>query len=149
LFPGFRDEFERLWRVLAEHKCEALTLGNYAGYDNGRFVVERLPDVSASIRTHGLGACLAFPVNEFLLGWSANPPASSWDTDASRVVARGRVLTSEASWIAHEGRDSGMCAGNGHRGLDFSNVKPDRNLKGGDIPPEYRDKGDLGRCTRT
>lgn len=121
LSEGFVPEFERLWPELYRLQCGALSLGNYAGYE--KHVVAQLPELRASIRRFGLGACLAFPTEHALA--AADSSGAAWDTLFSRLAAGNRVLTSDASYVRHDGRSSGMCASRGIEGLDFQRLAPD------------------------
>ena len=120
LSRGFWPEFERLWGHLHEARCGALSLGNLGLYD--RHVVERLPRLRATVRKFALGSCLAFPVTDLLLDVAGEDPGpGSWDTHFSRAVAGCRVLTSDESFLRHDGRYSGMCAATAY-GLDYQNL---------------------------
>jgi hypothetical protein len=119
----FWSEFERLWPHLQDRECGALSLANYPGYE--RHVVDRCPSLGATVRKFGLGACLAFPVGPALLEMAEEDAGpGSWDTHFSRAVAGCRVLTSDRSFVRHDGRHSGLCA-RGAYGLDFQNFAED------------------------
>lgn len=125
LGAAFVAEFERLWPLLEPNQCGALSLGNYKGYGQRPYLVQVLRDHRASIRTRGLGACLAFPVTEALARAAGqNVGIDSWDTFLCRGPGKDRVLTSDTSYVIHQGRYSGMCM-RLHMGLDFCNAAPD------------------------
>lgn len=125
LSRDFGREFERLWPEVEAHGCGALAMGSYAGYEAKR-LVERVPGIGAYVCTHGLGACLAFPVPGDLKAVESADvaPTQSWDTHFSRVVAGSRVLTSAVSYASHAGAGTGMSA-TAHPGLEFDNLAPD------------------------
>ncbi len=119
-------ELDRLWPLLVSGCAGlgAVALGNLKLYERPGFLQELWPVSRASVRTHALGSCLAFPVNAALLEWAANPPTSSWDTHASTFVARNRILTSDVSYVRHDGRHSGLCM-KAFPGLDYQNLAED------------------------
>lgn len=119
-------ELDRLWPLVSRAGTYgyALALGNLGLYQRPGFLVEPCPALRASVRTHALGSCLAFPVNDALIEWAQNPPANSWDTHVSTVVARNRILTSDVSYVRHDGRHSGLCM-RAFPGLDYQNLAAD------------------------
>lgn len=117
---------DRLWLLLTKGCADigAVALGNLALYERPGFRIESWPVSRASVRTHALGSCFAFPVDRHLLEWAANPPQTSWDTHASTHVARNRILTSDVSYVRHDGRHSGLCV-KSYPGLDYQNLAAD------------------------
>ncbi len=125
---GLPAALDAFWPGLKPTECRAVALGNLAHYARDGFTRERDRFVCAygagHVRTHALGSCFAFPVNAALTEWAANPPCTSWDTHASTNLARNRILTSDVSYVRHDGRNSGLCM-KAHRGLDYQNFAAD------------------------
>lgn len=117
---------DAIWPWLGAASCRAVALGNLALYERPGFLIGRYleGEYPATVRTHALGSCFAFPVDAYLTEWAANPPCTSWDTHASTHVARNRILTSDVSYVRHDGRHSGLCM-RAHPGLDYHNFATD------------------------
>ena len=119
---GFTQEYERLWALRGRFLCDAISLANLKHYAQPPYLLESHPESQLSVRAFGMGACLSLAVSPKLVAHTADQHKGSWDTHISRTAAGNRVLTSDLSYISHEGRHSGMSGpGTRKHGLDFHN----------------------------
>jgi hypothetical protein len=107
-----RRAIERLEQMSAMPiRHGARSLGNLPQYEQPGYMVER-SKLGVSVRSHGLGGCLEFPLTSAIVAAATRgvPRAWAWDTYFSREIAGGRVLTSDVSYARHIGVGTGINA---------------------------------------
>lgn len=125
--PGLFERLEEMWDAalrLWPREQFALAPANFAGYAQPGFCVsDSSPYAGLSVRTHGLGGCLAFRCTPELAAATVTDGAS-WDSNLCRRYMGRRVLTSDVSYVRHIGRRAGMCVDTSHPDLDWHNFTP-------------------------